>query len=378
MGSPYLSSNETILLSTHNIVVNTIPAEAILTSYRLMLIDYSHPQILPQDIPFAAIETVTIGDNSAKEPVLSLSVAAPDGARHTLGIVFSESRRTKRSGERDTWAAKLKEMSMAAQQEHGVQPADLVPPWVPGEIPSPEGKEPEKPGQPENVYRPLRPAQKRGRSAAVPGKTRMAAAGVAIAIVIVAIVLGSYFLVPSLWGKTSAGPSEPAPAPVPSTLATPVTTATPATTVPTPEPVQTTGPAAVATPVPAVTEPAGAVPAAAQKLLIPATGVWVHVIYDGKFIGTVGTSGNQKDVAGSTEGLYQIPMTQGILTATIEKLDTSGNTLSVEFYKDGTLLKTSTIRTPKGILEAQVEITVPKPVTTSKPTIVITVRNTTA
>ena len=128
MGSPYLSSNETILLSTHNIVVNTIPAEAILTNYRLMLIDYSHPQILPQDIPLAAIETVTIGDNSAKEPVLSLSVAAPDEARHTIGMVFSQPQRTKRSGERDTWAAKLKEMSLAAQQEHGVQPAGLVPP----------------------------------------------------------------------------------------------------------------------------------------------------------------------------------------------------------------------------------------------------------
>jgi len=362
MGSPYLSSNETILLSTHNIVVNTIPAEAILTNYRLMLIDYSHPQILPQDIPLAAIETVTIGDNSAKEPVLSLSVAAPDEARHTIGMVFSQPQRTKRSGERDTWAAKLKEMSMAAQQEHGVQPAGLVPPWVPGETPAAVGEDKGKPGQSENVYRPLRPAQKRDRSTGAPGKTRLIAAGAALVIVIVAVVLGSYFLAPSLWGKTAASPSIPVPTPVPSAAAT---------TVPTPEPVQTPIPTTVATPVPAATEPVTVVPTTSPQSSIPRTGVWVHVTYDGKFTGTVGPSGAIREIAGSTDGLYQIPMTQGFLTATIGKLDNSGNVLTVEFYKDGTLLKTSSIRTPKGILDTQVEIAGPKPSAT------LTVRNTT-
>jgi len=368
MGSPYLSSNETILLSTHNIVVNTIHAEAILTSHRLMLIDYSHPQILPQDIPFAAIETITIGDNSAKEPVLSLSVAAPDETRHTLGMVFSEPQRTKRSSERDAWAAKLKEMSMAAQQSHGVQPADLLPPWVPGEMPAPEGKEPEKPGQSENVYRPLRQKPKRNRdSAAAPGKTRRVAAGAAIIIVIVAVVLGSYFLAPSLWGKTAAVPSVPTPTPVPATAVT---------TLPTPEPVQTPVPTTIATPVPTTMEPVAVTPTAAPQPSIPQNGVWVHVIYDGKFIGTVGTAGGLRDIAGSTEGLYQIPMTQGLLTATAEKLDNSGNILTVEFYKDGTLLKTGSTRAPKGTLDAQVEIIGPTPATT--PAVQNTTRNLTA
>jgi len=354
MGSPYLSNNETIQLSTHNLVINTIPAEAILTSNRLMLIDYSHPQILPQDIPFGAIETVTIGDNSAKEPVLSLSVAAPDGARHTIGMVFTQPARTKRSAERDAWAAKLKEMSMAAMQEHGVKSADLLPPWVPGEIPAADGKEQEKPAQSENVYRPLKPAQKRNRPAS-PGKSRAVTIGAVLVIIIVAVVIGSWFLAPSIWGKT-AGPSVQVPTPT----STPVVTATP-----TAAPVQTSLPATVATTVPTVSVSAAVtpVPTAAPLVKIPQTGVWVHVIYDGKFTGTVGTSGGLKDITGSTEGFYQIPVAQGMLMATVQKQDNSGNVLTVEFYKDGTLLKSSTMKTPKGTLEAQVEIPTSVPTT---------------
>ncbi|WP_321506383.1 hypothetical protein [uncultured Methanoregula sp.] len=361
MGSPYLSNNETILLSTHNIVINTIPSEAILTSNRLMLLDFSHPQILPQDIPFGAIETVTIGDNSAKEPVLSLSIIAPDEARHTLGIVFSQPQKTKRGGERDTWAAKIKEMSLAAQQEHGVKSAELLPPWVPGELPTDTKKDREKTGQSENVYRPLNPVQKRSRSAAGPKKGRAMAAGAVIVILIAAVVLGSWFLAPSLWGKVT-GVSAPAPVPVSTTVAT---------TVPTPEPVETTVPVTIATPVETVTETITVVPTLAPQSQIPRTGVWIHVTYDGKFTGTIGTSGNLKDIAGSAQGLYQIPVTQGMLLATVEKLDNSVNVLTIDFYKDGVLLQSSTTKAPKGTVDAQVTI----PAT---PTTIIVKANTTA
>ena len=134
MGSPYLSSDEAILLSTHNIVINTIPAEAILTSRRLVLVDSSHPQFRPQDIPFTAIETVTIGENSGNDPVLSLTVVTKGDVRQTLGIIFSQPAKTKRTGERDSWAVKLKELIATSQEGHGAQPMDLAPPWLPGSL----------------------------------------------------------------------------------------------------------------------------------------------------------------------------------------------------------------------------------------------------
>jgi len=90
MGSPYLNNNESIILSTHNVVINTIPAEAILTNQRLILVDARHTQLRPQDVPFVAIETVTIGDNSAMDPVLSISIVTPDETRHQLGMTFTQ------------------------------------------------------------------------------------------------------------------------------------------------------------------------------------------------------------------------------------------------------------------------------------------------
>jgi hypothetical protein len=315
-----------------------------------MLIDYSHPQILPQDIPFAAIETVTIGENSAKEPVLSLSVAAPDDTRHIIGIIFSQPSRAKRTGERDAWAAKLKEMSVTAQQEHGVQPVGLVPPWIPGELPGADNKEQEKPGPSENVYRPLKPAQKRSRPVAGSGKTRSLAIGTGLILIIAAIVIGSWFLAPSLWGKTT-GPAESVTTPVPTPVPTPIVT-----TIPTTEPVQTPTPATIATPVPAPTTAVTVVTTAAPHLTIPKTGVWVRVTYDGKYTGTAGTSGGLRDIVGSGEGFTQIPVSQGIVLATIQKLDNSGNLLTVEFYKDGVLLKSGTTKTPKGTVDIQTEI----------------------
>jgi hypothetical protein len=348
MGSPYLSSNETILLSTHNIVINTIAAEAILTSHRLMLLDFSHPQILPQDIPLASVETVTIGENTEKVPVLSLSVAAPDGTRNTIGMTFIPVQRTKRTAERDEWAKKLKEMSMEAQQEKGIVPAELAPPWVPGEIP--ETPEKEKPGQSENVYRPLKPAPKRTRSAEGQKKTRTIAIGAGIVVLIIAVLLGSYFFAPSIWGKS--------PAAVPAPVVPAVVSTTAATPVPTPEPVETTVPVTTATPAETVPATVTVTPTAEPQVLIPQTGVWIRVTYDGKFTGTVGISGGLKDITGSGQGLYQIPVTEGMLLASVEKLDNSGNPLTVEFYKDGVLVKSSTTRAPKGLIETQAELPV--------------------
>ena len=135
MGSPYLSTNESIILSAHDIVINTVPAEAILTNQRLMLVDRTHPRLLPQDIPFSAIETVTIGDNSGNDPALSLSIVTPDGTRQPLGMIYPQAPRMNRTAERDEWAARLKELSVTTQQDTGVVPLDLLPPWIPGQIP---------------------------------------------------------------------------------------------------------------------------------------------------------------------------------------------------------------------------------------------------
>ena len=199
MGSLYLNNNESIILSTHNVVINTIPAEAILTSQRLILVDARYTQLRPQDIPFTAMETVTIGDTSTMDPELSLSLVMNDETRHTLGIVFPQAPKTKRVGERDEWAVKLKEASVNAQREHGVKPVEPSPPWIPGEIPAEEGEGVKGEKSPDDKFRnpPLSP--RKPRAAPSSGNRTLIAAGLVI-ILIVAAGVGMY-----LWPRVLPG-----------------------------------------------------------------------------------------------------------------------------------------------------------------------------
>lgn len=219
MGSPYLSSDETILLSTHNIVINTIPAEAILTGKRLILVDSSHPQFRPQDIPFTAIETVIIGENSGNNPVLSLTVVTKGDTRQTLGVVFAQPPKTKRTGERDSWAAKLKELSVISQEGHGAQPMDPAPPWIPGSLSAEESGEKGSGQDFPDKYRnpPLVPKRPRPEE---PSRNRTIIAASAIAILVIAIVCGVYFFAPGLIAQTVI-PVPPTPTQVATSTPTP-------------------------------------------------------------------------------------------------------------------------------------------------------------
>jgi hypothetical protein len=341
MGSPYLNSNEAIILSTHNVVINTIPAEAILTSQRLILVDSRHAQLRPQDIPFTALETVTIGDTSAMDPVLSLSVVMKDGTRHTLGIVFPQAPKTKRMGERDEWAVKLREASMNAQQEHGVQAAELDPPWIPGALQGEAGGEPEKgPDVPGDKYRNPPLAPRKPRAVPPSGNRTLVAAGLVLILIIV-LAAGVYFLAPSFTGKTG----------------------TPATPVPTPEVTETiaqvpviTGQPTAAIPQQVTTPEVKAEETTTPQSLVPQNGVWVKISYDGNYTASFGASGRMRDISGSEEEIYQVPAANEIVEATVEKLDDSGNMLTVSFYNNGRIVKSDSTRNPHGTVDLHADL----------------------
>jgi len=332
MGSPYLNPDEAILLSTHNLFVNTVPAEAILTSTRLILVDTRDAQIQPQDIIFSAIETVTTGENATADPMLSLSVVTGPGVTKSLGIVFVQTPKTKRIGERDEWTARLKDLSAGEIQKNGIQPMEIPPPWIPGVIPEPGPGSTERPEAEENGMKnpPLVP---RPRHESSP-KNRALIAIAALAVIIGAIAIGGYFFGPSLLG--TAGP----PVITPGITTTVTAIATPASTTPPLTPVTT-----IATSRPTV------LPTATPQTVIPQTGVWVQILYAGNYSGTVGAPGRFATIAGSGDHLYQIPARNETVTATVQKLDNSGNTLTVAFYNNGIMVKNGTVRAPKGTLE---------------------------
>ena len=332
MGSPYLSTNESIVLSAHDLIINTVSAEAILTNQRLMLVDKTHPRILPQDIQFTAIETVTIGDNTGNDPVLSLSVVTPDGTRQPLGMVFPQKPRTERAAERDEWAARIRELSVTAQGETGVLAMELAPPWVPGPIPEEPGT-----GEPVEVvpagtrFKGPSISERRSRAAGA-SKTRTIGIVVAALLVIAVIAVGVLFFAPAF---TSQAPPAPTPEP------------TPVVTMP-PTPAETRSPS----PTPKTTD----VTITQVQSAVPQTGVWVQVKYDGTYTGSAGAPGRFREIAGTGDQFFQLAAKDEIVSASITKVDNSGNPLTVEFYNEGEMVKTATMTRPGGTLEINVNL----------------------
>ncbi|MDD1694565.1 MAG: hypothetical protein LUQ71_07555, partial [Methanoregula sp.] len=296
---------------------------------------------------FVSLETVTIGENSAMDPVLSLSVVLPDETRHTLGIVFPQGPKAKRVGERDEWATKIKEASLAAQKGDGVKPAELLPPWVAGEL-SEEAGERNTTGETQDekfVNPPLAPRKPRAK--ATSGNHRIfAAAGVAIILIIVCVA-GVYFLAPSFAGTFKTTPVS---------TVTPQETATVAATPDiTQQPIVTATPQPMA-PATEVTASVTTIPQTTQAVAPQQSGVWIRIEYNGNYTASYGTSGRMKDITGNGEQYYQIPAKDEIVDATVMKLDESGGLLKASIYNNGVLAASGSTTKPHGTVEIHADL----------------------
>jgi hypothetical protein len=63
-----------------------------------------------------------------------------------------------------------------------------------------------------------------------------------------------------------------------------------------------------------------------------------------------------QQINGSVNQFYRIPTIDDLIEATIQKQDGSGNVLTVEIYKNGKMVKRSTIASPMGILDLHVDL----------------------
>jgi len=386
MGNPYLNRDESIILTTHNVRFKSLVTEVILTSQRLILVDSRHAQFRYQTIPLETIETVMTREDSQGNPVIFLSISpmSPDSPPQSKELTFSRQTTGDRKQEGDEWVKQLKEQIVSVRWQ---EPASLQPPALhetdiifddistkgtgrvpPGSTPPEPGTEPYGPiitppltrreagasrtaGSPKNTI-PAVPGpegslaqdsaetiQKGPLSSrfhpppAQSNKPKLIA--VTAIIVILAIVGGAFIYSTILQGNAG----EP---PVP--LVTPGITPV-ATMIPTP--------AVPQTPAPQIT----VVPTPEPTVIMPDKGVWVKVHYAGNFTGRVGASGDLKQVNGSGDKYYQIPMTEGIVEVLLQKEDGSGNVLAVEVYQNGKLVTGSTKATPFGEIDIRVDIT---------------------
>jgi hypothetical protein len=81
---------------------------------------------------------------------------------------------------------------------------------------------------------------------------------------------------------------------------------------------------------------------------VPSDGVWVRIEYPGTFIGEVGNTEIMHPVFGSGVQIYKIHWSDRAVQASAQKQENSGDTLQIEIYNNGTLIKRSSTRAPMG------------------------------
>ena len=131
MGDPYLSSDESLILSAHGISIDDLPLDLMLTSRRLILIDNSVTPFQLHTIPLETIITVFAGTDAKGEPIITLSHMGitGTGAPHPMDIIFNRQKGEPRVKECNEWAATLNDQASRARDDAlaaGTLPYDPV------------------------------------------------------------------------------------------------------------------------------------------------------------------------------------------------------------------------------------------------------------
>jgi hypothetical protein len=201
------------------------------------------------------------------------------------------------------------------------------------------GEIPATPAPAEPAMPPIPPVPSRR-----PRKPRYMAV-IAVVIIILAIS-GVGLLLMHAAPVNSGGSTSLTPTPTPATT-------TPPTPVPTPP--HTPTPVVTVLPTPEIT-----------KVLIPSTGVWVEVMYAGTYSGLIGTPGNQGSITGTGDKFYQVSAGAGDSVAvSLQKMDGSGNPMTVTVYINGQSVKTTSTTAPMGTITLTAPV--PTPTITSTP-----------
>jgi hypothetical protein len=124
-------------------------------------------------------------------------------------------------------------------------------------------------------------------------------------------------------------------------------------------PTMTTVVTTVQTPAPQITRTPSAIPTTSptpEPLIVPRNGVWVRASYPGTYIGSIGTPGNWVEVTGTGDKFYPISTIDGIVSATLQKKDGSGDKIILEVYRNGVMVHRESTTTPKGIVDVQLDL----------------------
>jgi hypothetical protein len=141
MSSPYLKRDESILLTTDRVSINSLLYEVLLTTRHLILVDIRYDQFLPQKIPLSTILSVKGGKIATGEPVITLIFSDNDSISGSgpMVLIFTQQPGEQRKRERDEWLKNLMAHIVSVRQEtitpgslpvdvgHGIRPASRRP-----------------------------------------------------------------------------------------------------------------------------------------------------------------------------------------------------------------------------------------------------------
>jgi len=360
----YLIGDESIVLTTHNVILEKERYEAILTNRRLILIRTAGGKASSREIALREIGSAIAGESGLGEPTITLTFTTSDGVLQAKELVFLKDAAGQDSLHYSEWVKKLKELVKIAAQEPAPAPVILqeqeevgsgkaektdaengtvkeatisaCEPGATAGSPEPltEG------GAPPIVPASLPPSRSKKTEIQGPAAGKIGRGAIIIIVFIIAgFIIGGVYYSTHHRGQLS---QEPQPI---------VTEITQATTPPTVSPVPVTtlptiseGGVITSAPVTPTPEPGGG------EVIVPPTGIWLRVQYAGNFTGTIGIQGGMRDIAGRGDRLFQIPATGGIIDASVQKQDDSGNVLTVTFYNNGTAVKQGNMTAPHGTL----------------------------
>ena len=119
MGSPYLESGESLILTTDRISINTVQYDVLLTTRYLILVDVRYAQFQPQMIPLLTIESVKAGKTANGELVITLffTDTGSSGKSASMVLLFSQQPGEQRKRERDDWVKTLMGLIVSVRQE---------------------------------------------------------------------------------------------------------------------------------------------------------------------------------------------------------------------------------------------------------------------
>lgn len=357
----YLIGDESIVLTSQNVILEKELYEAILTTRRLILIRAEGGKDLSREILLREVGSAIAGETGPGEPTITLTFTTPDGVLHAQELVFP-----KKTGGQDSlhyaeWVKRLKEQVKIAALEPVPATADGIMPehetvaaayeaigtagervpaeeeWIAtaGETNISGGPVSSQPGGTPLIIPSVFPTPEPIKTEALPSTPKAGRHTLLVTILIIAIVIigGAYYY--------THHRGQPLTGPVPTVIALqtamPTATPAPATTLPS---------IVVTTPVPVTPPPV----MAGGEVIVPSTGIWVRVQYPGNFSGSVGIQGSMRDIAGSGDRFFQIPAIGGIIDASIQKQDNSGRVLVVTFYENGTTVKQGNTTAPHGTL----------------------------